>query len=332
MHRFFPDRPASHAFAATITGVAVYSTGPVLVAASTLPGPTFTAWRMMLAVPLLAASCLLTVRGAWWRGLGRQRWWLVAGGVMFAATQLLYFTALGYASVADVSLIATLAPVFVALGAARWLDERPGRRFRWWTAVAIAGAGVIVVTAGTAPRGNVTGVALAFGNTVCFAAFDLISKRVRRTVGAGPYLLATTCLAAAAVTGGVAVASGRLPAPPVGRDLALVAAVVAGPGFVGIVLMTWALRWLPVNTASVLRLSQPALSAVLAWAAIGQPITLAHTLGGLLTLLGVGGVLTTPGAHSAHPGHSADSTLTVTRVDHGPAKKGGQGTGGRRGA
>jgi len=43
-------------------GVALYSTGPVFVQASSVSGPVFSFWRLWLGVPVLGVATLLLLR------------------------------------------------------------------------------------------------------------------------------------------------------------------------------------------------------------------------------------------------------------------------------
>ncbi len=75
--------------------------------------------------------------------------------------------------------------------------------------------------------------------------------------------------------------------PPAGHDLLLALAVAAAPGALGPFLATWPLALVAANVPPVLRLGQPVLSGLLAYAFLGEAITQAHVFGGLLTLAGV---------------------------------------------
>jgi drug/metabolite transporter (DMT)-like permease len=297
-----------------VLGVALYSTSPVAVQASSVPGPVFSLWRLWLGVPILATATAVQLRAVG-RRPDRRAWrWAMWAGMAFGTHQLLLFTAIKTTSVTDVSLINTLAPIVTAVGARLLFGERPGAGFRLWTLVAIAGTGIVILAASTGPRGDPSGTAMAVGNVIAFAAFFLLSKLGRDHIDVLPFLLVTMLVAAVVVTA-FDVATNQPMRAVDGRDVTLALAVAAGPGTVGHFAMTWPLRWMPANIPPVLRLGQPILSGTLAWWLLAEPITQSHLLGGLLTITGVCGAMLTPRARRLAQGQLA------TNADHRPLRR-----------
>ncbi|MEX0659853.1 MAG: DMT family transporter [Egibacteraceae bacterium] len=287
------------------TGVLLYSTGPVFVAASDASGPVFSFWRLWIGVPALGLLTALHVR-AGGRWPDRRAWrWAGWAGLAFGVHQLLMFTAIKATSVVDVSLMNTLAPIVVAVAAVPLFGERPGWRFRAWTVLAMAGAAAVVLGASAGPEGNPVGMAMALGNVITFGAFFLLSKLGREHIDVLPFLFGVMTVAALSVSAFV-VLTGEPVATISGRDLGLAAATGLGPGILGHFVMTWPLRWVPANVPPVMRLAQPVLSGLLAWWLLAEPITGVHLLGGALTLAGVGGaILSRPATPAASPGAPA---------------------------
>jgi drug/metabolite transporter (DMT)-like permease len=271
-------------------GVLLYSTGPVLVAASTASGPVFSFWRLWIGVPALGLLSWLHVRGGG-RWPDRRTWrWALWAGLAFGAHQLLMFSAIKATSVVDVSLMNTLAPILVAFLAVPLFGERTGAVFRLWTVLAMGGAAIVVLGASAGPDGDPWGMAMAVGNVGAFGAFFLLSKLGRADIDVIPFLFGVMVIAAVAVSA-YCLAFGE----PVGavdsRDLWLAATVGLGPGIAGHFIMTWPLRWVAANVPPVMKLAQPILSGLLAWWWLAEPITGVHVLGGMLTLGGVAGAL-----------------------------------------
>ena len=136
------------ALAIGFLSVLIYSTGPVMVQASTVSGTVFAVWRLWFGVVVFGLATLVVRRrpfivdlkrftpSAWpttWRSLR----WAVWGGAAFGGHQLLFFSALKATSVTDVLLVGTLQPIATALGALMLFGERPGLAFRAWTSVAM---------------------------------------------------------------------------------------------------------------------------------------------------------------------------------------------------
>lgn len=271
-------------------GVVLYSTGPVFVQASSVSGAVFSFWRLWMGVVVFGVAVLAQrarVRapiapGAW-------RWPLMAG-LAFGSHQLALFTAVKLTTVADVTLIGAISPIVTGLLAIPVFTERPGRRFRLWAVVAMAGSAVVVVGGATGPAGDPLGMGLALANVVLFAVFFLVSKASREHLGTLPFLGGTLTVAAVLVSLYVAVV-GEAVSTAGGTDLVFAAIVAAGPGFVGHVVMTWPLQWVPANVPPVMRLAQPVLAGVWAWVFLGETVGWSHVAGGAIVVAGVAGAV-----------------------------------------
>lgn len=274
-------------------GVALYSTGPVMLQASSVSGPVFSFWRLWIGAAVLGAATLIQASSIGWP---EPRAWRYAAwaGLAFGGHQLLFFSAIKFTSVADVSLMNTLAPIVTAVGAAWIFAERPGRSFIGWSLVAITGAAVIAAGGSGGPQGDPAGMLMAGLNVIFFSAFFLLSKRARDDIPVLPFLTGVMIGAAVTVSLFVGVTGGAV-ASATGRDLLLAAAVAAGPGAIGHFVSTWPLRYVPANIPPVMRLGQPVLSGLLAWWLLSEPITGYHVVGGAVVLAGVGGALLSPG-------------------------------------
>jgi len=274
----------------------MFSTGPVMVASSTVSGPVFSFWRLWIGVVLLGTLAVgaqrrtptvLTRAGV--------RWTLIAG-TAFAVHQVCMMAALHLTSVVDVTLMNTLAPVVVAVLAVRLFGERPGTAFRAWSVVAIAGAAIVAVAGSSGPGGHPLGMVLAAANVVFYSFFFVASKRARDHIETMPFLALSTTVAAVVVTlyvstVGLVEGTGWSTISVTAHDLLLCLAVAAIPGLLGHFSMTWSLKFVPANIPPVVMLSLPFLSGALAWVLLGQTITWVRVAGGALTLLGVAGAI-----------------------------------------
>lgn len=284
---------ARHPLAMIAAGAAMYSTGPVFVSASSVPGPVFSFWRLWMGVAVLGLATLgWRLAGGRMPDLAAWRWPLL-GGLSFGTHQVLFMTAIKMTSVTTVALIGTISPIIVAFGAVPVFGERMGVRFRLWTLLAMAGAAVVVSGAATGPRGDTAGTVMAVLNVVFFAGFFLVSKVARDHIAVLPFLFGVMLTAAIwvslfMVAGGQSIGGMRQ------ADYLYTLAVAAGPGALGHFVMTWPLRYVAANVPPVIRLAQPVLSGALAWFFLGEAIRSSHVLGGSLTLLGVAGAMLSP--------------------------------------
>ena len=271
-------------------GVLLYSTGPVFVQASSVSGAVFSFWRLWMGVVVFGAAVLLQ-RARRPLPVAPRAWrWPLLAGVAFGLHQLALFTAVKLTTVADVTLIGATSPVVTGLMAIPIFAERPGPRFRVWAAVAMVGSAVVVAGGATGPSGDPLGMALALVNVVLFAAFFLVSKASRPDIGTLPFLGGTLTVAAVLVSGYVTVA-GEPVGSAGGTDLLYAGIVAAGPGFVGHVVMTWPLQWVPANVPPVMRLALPVLAGTWAWVFLGETVGWPHLVGGAIVLAGVAGAV-----------------------------------------
>lgn len=277
--------------ALVIGGATLHATGPVMVAAATVPGPTISLWRMWIGVAGFGLITGLQVARRGWPPVDRRALRITLwAGALFGIHQLLMFTAVQTASVADVTLMNAFAPVVVGVGAARLFGERMTWRFRAWSALAMLGVVGVVLAASTGPTGEPVGMAMAAGNVIAFASFFVISKQSRNLLGVLPFLTGVMVIGALTVTAFVAltpVSAGAMTR----TDWLIAAAVALGPGLIGHLAVTWPLRWVTANGPAVVKLAQPVLAGLLAWAVLSQPITIAQVIGGVVTLAGVAGAL-----------------------------------------
>ena len=285
-------------------GVVLFAVGPVLVAGTQVSGPVMSFWRLWFGVGLLGA-----VLGLYWRATGRwpgrRGWaWAAAAGTAFGLHQLFFMSALKMTSVVDVTLMQVLQPLLVAALAARLFDERPGARFRAWSAVAIVGAAVVALAGSAGPEGDPLGMAFAALNVVFFAFYFVWSKRARSEIDVVPFLFGVAATAALLVSLFVWL-TGEAPASATRGDLLAAVAIAVGPGALGHFVSTWPLRWVAANVPPLFQLAIPFVAGLLAWVLLGERVTAAHVLGGLVTVIGAAGAIRSPAGRRMVAGEEA---------------------------
>lgn len=286
------DAPLRQALPALLAGATAIGLAPILVRLSEI-GPVATAFhRVLLALPVL---------GLWWwlprRALTSpapgHRVWLVAAGLFFAADLAVWHWSIRLTSVANATLLANTAPVFVAL-AGWWLfAERIGARLLTGLTLALAGAAMLTGHNLAFSPDRVAGDALGLLTALFYAGYIVSVARLRTTVPTATIMLASSAVCAAALlplawfSGENLVASG-LHGWGVLAALALVSHV-AGQG-----LIAWALAHLSAAFGSVALLWQPVAAALLAWALLGEPLGPAQVIGGVIVLAGIAQARGTP--------------------------------------
>jgi drug/metabolite transporter (DMT)-like permease len=115
----------------------------ILVRWAQAPGIITSFYRMLLAGVLLGIPFLRQARAA--GGLSRRGIWVAAlGGAFFAADVATWSTGVMLGGATNPTLLANVAPVWVALAAVLLLKERLAGRFWLGLALAFAGAGLVL--------------------------------------------------------------------------------------------------------------------------------------------------------------------------------------------
>jgi drug/metabolite transporter, DME family len=227
-------------------------------------------------------------------GGGRARRWLPVAGaaVAIAAYQPLFFGGVARTGVAVGTVVGIgSAPVFAGLLGMVVRGERPGTRWTVATAAALAGTGLLVVSAAgdAGPGGagaDVTGLGLALGAGLAYAVYALASK-LALDAGWTPDALTVRVIALAGVlVVPVAVAAGVGPlGSPSGVVMILHLGVVTM--LVGYLLFGRGLAGVGVGTAGTLTLAEPATAAVLGVIVLGERFGGATTVGIALIAAGL---------------------------------------------
>ena len=274
------------ALVALMLGATCIALSPIFVRVSEA-GPTPTAfWRVAIAVPVLwlVVAVVPREKGAQATGLWPL---LLAAGFAFAGDLAFWHTSIKLTSVANSTLLANLASIFVTL--ASWLlwRQRPTKLFLFGLAAALAGVATLVRTSVATSSSGLAGDALGIVTAMFYAWYLLTVKGLRNRGVTALRLMAVTSSVTAVILLPVALASGEPFLPQTGLGwlkligLALVSHA-AGQG-----LIAYALATLPAAFSSVSLLFQPVMAAVLAWVLLGEPLTPLQVAGGAVVLAGI---------------------------------------------
>ena len=289
-----------------LAGAACIAFSPIFVRLSEA-GPTATAfWRCALAVPAL----WLWFR---WERPAREptlsrsdRSYLALAGVFFACDLGVWHLSIKYTSVANATLLANVAPLFVTLGGFLLFRERFTRLFLFGLALAMAGAGILMGDSlSLSPvtfRGDLLGVLTA----VFYAGYILTVGRLRARLSTRTVVFWST-LASAILLWPAALASGEqiLAASAMGWLNLLALALVSQ--VLGTGLIAYALAHLPAAFSSVGLLLQPVLAALLALVLFDEGLGLVQGLGALGVLAGI--ALARKGSRRHDPGEGSSPSL-----------------------
>ncbi|HEX3648366.1 MAG TPA: EamA family transporter [Pseudonocardiaceae bacterium] len=246
----------------------------------------------LAAVILLVGTALFRPKAL--RVRRRELPTLVAYGLVgVAAVQLLYFVAVARLPIGVAMLLEYMSPVLVTL----WVRFVRGTRLHRaiWVGVGLAVAGLVLVAqVWDGLSLDTVGILAGLATAACSATYFLLGER---SVAASDPVGITTwglVIGAAAVTAVAPVWS--LPGTVVTADTAfgpwrppvwlLVLAVAFVATAVAYLVGMASLRHLPSSVVSVLSLIEPVTATALAWALLGQALSVIQVIGGVVLLSG----------------------------------------------
>lgn len=281
-------REYSIALAALLLGAVAVGASAIFVRLSELDAIPSAFYRPFLAIPAVWLWLRLrpapgAVRAP--QSLGDVGRLLFAGG-LFAGDLAFWHLSLHHTTVANATLFANAAPVFVVL-AERFLFRRPiGRHFFGGLVLALAGAACLAGGSFTTHPRYLLGDGFGVVTAVFLASYLMAVERLRLTFSAATIMLWTS-IGTAAVLLPVAWATGEpMVAQTVyGWTILLALAWVSHAAGQGLIVT--ALAQLPAGLAALGLLTEPVAAAVLALIILAEPITAWQTIGGIIILWGI---------------------------------------------
>ena len=274
------------ALVALLAGATCIALSPIFVRLSEA-GPTATAfWRVALAVPVLWALYLVKSKQKSQRYAGK---WplLLAAGFAFAGDLGFWHTSIQLTSVANSTLLANLASIFVTLAAWIFLQQKPTRLFLAGLAAALVGVVLLVQASLAFSSTGLVGDALGVVTAMFYAGYILAVKGLRDRGETTLHLMAVTSTITALFLLPVALASGEamLPSSAFGWWVLVGLALISHAAGQG--LIAYALAHLPAAFSSVSLLFQPVMAALFAWLLLSESLAPLQIAGGLIVLAGI---------------------------------------------
>jgi drug/metabolite transporter (DMT)-like permease len=291
--RLSSSLPAADARRANLIAIGALLLGATAIGTSALfvkvseTGPVATAfWRVFLALPLLWMWSSLGQREHHGAGFANARGQMIACGLFFAGDLAVWHWSIMLTSVANSTLLANLAPIFVALAAWLMFRQRPQRKFLAGLTVAVTGMMLLIGGDFQLQGTELIGDALGVVTAMFYAGYQLTVTKLRERVATST-LMAWTGLITAIVLLPIALLTGEqmLPVSVMGwvklAGLALISQVA------GQSLIAYAMAHLPATFSSVGLLFQPVMATLFAWLLLGEAVSALQLAGGITVLIGI---------------------------------------------
>ncbi len=290
-----PGQTSGMLFAAA--GAILFSTKAIAIKLAyeePIDAETLLALRMIISLPVFVFIGAWSVLDRRREGRGFPGWRLIFGTIIlglvgFWLSSYFDFLGLEYISAQLERLILFTYPVFVVIFGALFFRQPISRRAV--IAIGISYAGLVTVLSQDLAEGGdgiVTGSLLVLACAIMFALYQLFAKDYISQIG--PRLF--TCIAMSAGAAG-AIGQFFLTHPPSmlhvsGRTWTLAAFIAIGSTVLPSFLMSAALHRIPAQTNAAIGTLSPIVTIILAWAILGEAMTLIGWLGTALVIAGIG--------------------------------------------
>jgi drug/metabolite transporter (DMT)-like permease len=276
---------------ALVVAIAAVSTSAILIRWSSAPSLVKAFYRVFFTT-VLVAPVALRGHSEDFRKLSRRDLIGAGGaGLALAIHFSLWFESLAWTSVAASVTLVQSQPVFVACGAALFLDEHVSRRVVAGLGVALCGMVVMSVSELIAGAGSVApaplyGNVLAVGGAIMAAVYVLAGRALRQRVSLLPYVTVVYVVCTAVLFVFVLVRGVPLVAYPP-EEWLLFLAMAIGPGIFGHTVINWALAHVESSVVSVSLLGEPVGSTLLALFLLSEVPGILTVGGGVIVLGGI---------------------------------------------
>jgi len=263
-----------------LAGMVCTTSAPIFMRLSEI-GPIATgAWRMTLALPLLALLL------HWERKREAQRpplsradfWLIVLGGLFFAGDLAFWNTSVMLTSVASASFLANSTPLLVVLGAWLLLKERPSGLFLAGLAIGVIGSAVMMSESFAMSPGNFAGDILAIVSAAFYAGYLLAVARARKNAST-MMLMAISSIACVAALWAAALCLETQLAPTTANGWLVLIGNALLTHVAGQTLIALSLGYVSANFSALILLVGPVIPTLAAWLLFGEMLSAMQILG-----------------------------------------------------
>ncbi len=245
-------------------------------------------WRVFLALPVLLLWAVIEARQRaqtfrLWSNMNKAVW---LTGLLFAGDLFFWHLAIMNTNIANATLLACLAPVWVVLLAGFFIGEEVGRGTIVGLLICLAGAVLLIGSSYQLNPQNIIGDIYGLITSIFFGLYFLAVRVARRTCAAGALTFSSTMITAA-VLFGITLVSGQafLPDTLKGVSALVALGVISHSGGQG--LLAIALGSLSAVFSSLVIFIEAVAAAIFGWMLLDEALSAGQIAGGILILSGI---------------------------------------------
>ncbi|MGE4061827.1 MAG: DMT family transporter [Rhodospirillaceae bacterium] len=271
-----------------LAGLILTTAGPILVRLSEV-GPVATAaWRMSLAVPVLALFLYFEPRETRTAGRLQRKDYglLVLSGLFLAADIAMWNSSVMLTSVASASFLANGAPVFVVLLSWLLFKERPTSLFLLGLLVGVGGSALMMSESLRMSSRNFVGDFLSLAAAGFYACYILTVARARQRASTLTLMTLGSAVSAAVLwMAAPLMESGLVPSTTSGWLVVLAIALLTQVA--GQTLIALSLGYVPANFSALILLLQPVIPSLAAWVLFNETLSAMQAIGAVGIVIGL---------------------------------------------
>ncbi len=270
-----------------VLGATAIGLAPILVRLSET-GPVATAFhRIILAQPFLWLILIREPKDAAPSESSRRPYWMAAlAGACFAADLSIWHWSIHLTTIANSTLFANFAPVFVVVGARLFLGERISGGLVVGLLLALSGGFLLIAESLKLDPQYLAGDLLAILAAVFYAIYLLAVKSLRKTKSAW-FVMSWTGVFSAPILFAVALVSGEAIVPHTLFAWTILILLAMVSHFSGQGLIAYGLAHVTASVSAVILMWQPVVAALLAWWILHEALTPLRIVGGLIVIAGI---------------------------------------------
>ncbi|BBM85802.1 DMT family transporter [Candidatus Uabimicrobium amorphum] len=265
-----------------LLGICGISFAPIFVRYSQINPSAIAFWRVAISAVILGIA-FFVIRPKMVTQRKVSLIYLFLPGLFFAGDLTLWHWSIKMTSVANATLFANFACIFVTFVSWKWFNERITWKFVLGAACAVTGV-IILLGVNIGNSTNLRGDILGLLTAIFYASYILSIKKLREYCGALQIMFVssaacTLCLLPTLLQ------PNSIPTDV--REWSILIGLALVSHSLGQGLIAYALAKLAASFSSVSLLLQPTLAAIWAWILLSEPLSSTQMVGGGIVLIGI---------------------------------------------